>query len=150
MFRAERLKACHAHVAFPLVACNYPALSLQLWTDFVRKAEANQCGDRLMGLIDARGLHHAIFGYRVVEGDPETSLNVTHIATFQLAGDAVSRAFYEALEGLARDNGCRKVVIDPWVSQEMGVDAARAPKSTTLRKHILCISPPHAMAQTLN
>jgi hypothetical protein len=149
MFRTANLDTRQAHTAYPLVACNYPALSLQSWTEFVRRAESGKCDNRLMGLIDARGLHHSIFGWRVAEKFKEHFLKVTHIATFQLAGDAVHRALYAALEQLARENGCRKVIIDPWVSEELGITADQAPKAPTFSR-ILCIAPATDTRQTLN
>ncbi len=110
MFTLKPLQAPEARLAFPLVACRYPEVSLRRWTDFVRRCERGGV-DRLIGLVDGHGRHHALFGYRVT---PARKLRVCHIATFQLAGDAIQRAFLATLDALARDHSCREVTIEPW------------------------------------
>ena len=42
MFEARGVTAADAHLAYPLVSCRYPTLSLTLWTNYVRAAETGE------------------------------------------------------------------------------------------------------------
>ena len=114
MFTARGLTAAEAHLAYPLVSCRYPTLSLALWTSYVSSLERADAPERLMCLIDHQNRRHAIFAYGVDRSQPRTRLRVTHIATFQLIGDAIHRALHQTLERIAAENGCREVVIETW------------------------------------
>lgn len=126
MFVARGLIAAEAHLAYPLVSCRYPTLSLALWTNYVRRAEAGDAPESLVCLVDRRDRRHAVFGYGVDRSQPRTRLRVAHIATFQLIGDAIHRALHETLEGLATEHDCREVVIEIWKGCD---DVAIVPKS---------------------
>lgn len=114
MFTARGLTAADAHLAYPLVSCRYPALSLAFWTDYVRAAESGDAAERLICLIDQRDRRHAIFAYGVDRSQAQSRLRVAHIATFQLVGDLIHRALHETLEQLAAQHGCRELVIETW------------------------------------
>lgn len=114
MFVARGLTAAEAHLAYPLVSCRYPTLSLALWTNYVRTAECENAPETLICLVDQRDRRHAIFAYGVDRSQARTLLRVTHIATFQLIGDAIHRALHQTLERIAAENGCREVVIEVW------------------------------------
>ncbi len=114
MFTARGLKAAEAHLAYPLVSCRYPTLSLGLWTNYVRAAERDDAAERLICLVDRRDRRHAIFAYGVDRSQHRGMLRVAHIATFQLVGDAIHRALHQTLEDIARAHDCREVVIETW------------------------------------
>ncbi|HMN72143.1 MAG TPA: hypothetical protein PKA55_09790 [Rhodoblastus sp.] len=114
MFMARGLTAAEAHLAYPLVSCRYPTLSLALWTNYVRAAERADAAERLICLIDRRDRRHAIFAYGVDRSQPHARLRVAHIATFQLIGDLIHRALHQTLEQIAAEHGCREVVVETW------------------------------------
>ena len=121
MFVARGLTAAEAHLAYPLVSCRYPTLSLALWTDYVRRAEAGEMPETLICLIDQRDRRHAIFAYGVDRSQACARLRVAHIATFQLIGDAIHRALHRTLEDIAGENGCREVMIETWSGCDVNV-----------------------------
>jgi hypothetical protein len=115
MFTATILENADAAVTYPLVACSYPHLPLQRWSNYVRGCASGEIEERLVGMLDARGRYHAIFGYRVdAAQDAAGPLRVSHIATFQLAGNAIFQAVHETLGRLAREHNCPEVIIRPW------------------------------------
>jgi len=114
MFVARGISESDAHLAFPLVSCRYPTLSLALWTNYVGAAERAEAGERLVCLIDRRDRRHAVFAYCVDRSQPSTRLRVAHIATFQLIGDLIHRALHGTLERLAAEHDCREVVVEAW------------------------------------
>ena len=114
MFIARGVTTAEAHLAYPLVSCRYPTLSLALWTNYVRKAECENAPETLSCLVDQRDRRHAVFAYGVDRSQARTRLRVTHIATFQLIGDAIHRALHSTLERIAEEHGCREVVIEMW------------------------------------
>lgn len=117
MFHARALSSVDARVAYPLVACQYPSVTLRHWTDYVRLSEKREIAERLVCLVDSRDRHHAVFAYRVSAATKSVNrLLVAQIATFQLIGDAIHRALHGALEALASEHACREVVIEPWTS----------------------------------
>ncbi|MFV0279923.1 MAG: hypothetical protein ACK5JM_04070 [Rhodoblastus sp.] len=120
MFVARGLVAAEAHLAYPLVSCRYPTLSLALWQNYVRNAESEKAPEKLICLIDQRDRRHAVFAYGVDRSQPRPLLRVSHIATFQLIGDVVQRALMRTFEIIATENGCREVAIETWA----GCDAA--------------------------
>ena len=127
MFTARGLTAAEAHLAYPLVSCRYPSLSLAFWTSYVRSAEGPDAAERLICLIDRRDRRHAIFAYGVDRSQAERAiLRVAHIATFQLIGDAIHRALHETLEKLAAELGCRETMIETWTGFK---DVASVPRS---------------------
>lgn len=114
MFEARGVTAADAHLAYPLVSCRYPTLSLTLWTNYVRAAETGDVQERLICLVDRRDRRHAVFGYGVDRSQPPPRLRIAHIATFQLIGDMIHRALHQTLEDLAAEHGCRETVVEPW------------------------------------
>lgn len=115
MFTARALRSSEAHMAFPLVSCRYPAITLEKWTSYVRQAESAEGADRLVCLVDRRDRHHAIFSYGVSDAPKAIKrMRVAHIATFQLIGDAIHLALHDALDRLAQTHGCREVIVEPW------------------------------------
>ena len=115
MFEARGVTGAEAHLAYPLVSCRYPSLSLALWTSYVRAAERRNAPERVMCLIDGRDRRHAIFAYGVDRSQPQRAiLRVAHIATFQLIGDVIHRALHGTLETIAADNGCRETIVETW------------------------------------
>lgn len=117
MFQARALRSDDARVAYPLVACRYPAVTLPRWLEYVEVAQHRGSADSLVCLVDARDRYHAIFVYRVVASATSANrLLVAHIAIFQLIGDAIHRALHAALEDLAQRHACREVVIEPWAA----------------------------------
>ncbi len=126
MFVARGLIAAEAHLAYPLVSCRYPALSLALWTNYVRKAEDENAPQRLICLVDQRERRHAIFAYGVDRSQARARLRVAHIATFQLIGDAIHRALHQTLDQIAAEHGCREVVVEVWTGCD---DVANVPRS---------------------
>lgn len=117
MFTPQELNASDAALSWPLVSCRYPGLTLPRWAEFVRDQNRRGSCARLIGLIDTRGRIHAIFGYAL---ERPRELQVTHIATFRLAGNAIYRAFDRTIERLARENDCREISIVPWTGIEPG------------------------------
>jgi len=115
MFTARGLTAAEAHLAYPLVSCRYPTLSLALWTSYVSSLERADAPERLMCLIDHRDRRHAIFAYGVDRSQADRRiLRVAHIATFQLIGDAIHRALHGTLDTIAAEHGCRETIIEAW------------------------------------
>lgn len=148
MFTAKSLLAADARVAYPLVACRYPGLTLDQWTAFVRRSEKDSDADRLLALVDSRGRHHAVFGYRVVRApDGAARLEVSRIALFQLAGTAIDRAFDSTLDTLARDHHCRDVAVDPLPPID---DRAKAARHTEPHHAMLSIEPAAEPPRGLN
>ena len=128
MFTARALQAADAHLAYPLVACRYPAVTLQRWTNYVRRTENGEVGEHLVCMVDARERRHAVFGYNVATLSPAARrLHVAHIATFRLIGDAIHRALHETLDRLASEHKCREVILEPW--RPLGGAPDRAPLS---------------------
>lgn len=126
MFVARGLIAAEAHLAYPLVSCRYPALSLALWTNYVRRAEDENAPERLICLVDQRDRRHAIFAYGVDRSQARARLRVAHIATFQLIGDAIHRALHSTLERIAVENDCRETLIEVWTGCD---NVATVPRS---------------------
>ena len=151
MFTAKLLRGGDAPIAYPLVACRHPDLSLARWLDFVARCDAPGSPDRLVGLVDSRGRFHGVFAWRIDRTPPAPGfLRVAHIATFQLVGNAVHRAFHEALDVIARDNDCRETVIDPWAPPSDSVCASRVGEPDGHGGQVLTIAPAAESAQTLN
>ena len=151
MFTAKILGGGDAHVAYPLVACRYPDLSLPRWVDFAQRCEGKDATDRLMALVDTRGRFHGIFAWRV-EGATKSPalLRVSHIATFQLAGNAVHRSFHAALDVIAQEHGCRETVIDPWSPPADLRCISRPGEPDVQGGHVLSIAPAAETSHTLN
>ncbi|MCC2100929.1 MAG: hypothetical protein KDJ20_01850 [Hyphomicrobiales bacterium] len=115
MFMARGLTAAEAHLAYPLVSCRYPTLSLALWTNYVSTAERENAPQRLICLVDQRDRRHAILAYGVDRSQPgRTRLRIAHIATFQLIGDAIHRALHRTIEEIATMHDCREVYVEAW------------------------------------
>lgn len=120
MFRFHELSQADAAVSFPLVSCRYPGLSLTRWADFVGDPLGRGNCARLVGLVDQRGRIHAIFGYKLETDAAAPRLQITHIATFRLAGNEIYRAFDKAVEEIARENGCREIAVQAWGGTQPG------------------------------
>jgi hypothetical protein len=121
MFTAKILGIAEAAVTYPLVACSYPHVSLQGWTDYVARCARGDVAERVVGMVDARGRYHAVFAYRV--GPAKAAfppLQVSQIATFRLAGNAIQRAVQDTQDRLARENNCRDVIVSPWALSDPG------------------------------
>ena len=142
MFNAQQLNASDAALAYPLVSCRYPGLSLPRWTKFVRTSTRRRAGARLTGLVDAKGGYHALFRYDIEAGaGANPLLHVAHIATFRLAGNAIYRAFDHAVEQIARENGCREVTIVPWGGVDPDDGPAVAPEDIPAGRRMLSMEP---------
>ena len=132
MFTARGLIAAEAHLAYPLVSCRYPSLSLALWTNYVRDAEHESAREKLLCLIDRRDRRHAILAYGVDRSQPERArLRIAHIATFQLIGDAIHHALHRTIERLASDHACREVNVESWT----GCDDVASVRESCLHSH---------------
>lgn len=150
MFIARALTATEAHIAFALVSCRYPALALEDWVDFVRRASSPDARERLFCLVDSRNRHHALFSYAIQNEAPATKrLRVRHIATFQLIGDAIHHALHDALNRLAGENGCREAVIEAWTPCE-GVFDRTAPSGDSGLGRVLTIDTTLSAMGSLN
>lgn len=150
MFTAKNLGIADAAVAYPLVACSYPHLSQQRWSEYVERSATGAIPERLVGMVDGRGRYHAIFAYRVGAQAAAGRLRVSHIATFQLAGNAIFKAFHHALDTLARENNCREVVINPWALADERAAAPRPPVPAGLVSRVLSIGPAAEPARSVN
>ena len=151
IFTAKPLGIADAAVAYPLVACSYPQLSLQRWADYVERTATRQIPERLVAMVDGRGRHHAIFAYRVgVAQAAAGRLRVSHIATFQLAGNAIYRAFHDALDRLAHEHNCREVVINTWAFADERAAAVRPSIPAGIANRVLSIGAASERTGTLN
>ena len=148
MFKTKEVTAADAALSFPLVSCRYPGLTLQRWTAFVCAQAKRGATARLTALVDSKGRIHALFSHQVVRAQGAgPALNVSHIATFRLAGNAIYRAFDHAIEQIAFDNGCREVAIVSWGGADPEDGPALTPEDVPPGRRLLSIEPafePHA------
>ena len=111
MFTARGLIAAEAHLAYPLVSCRYPSLSLALWTNYVRDAEHESAREKLLCLIDRRDRRHAILAYGVDRSQPERArLRIAQVNGFQLSILATGG---DISETTTPDGTTRMIRIDP-------------------------------------
>ena len=142
MFKIRELKASDANRSYPLVSFRYPGISLERWAGFVTDpARRGACGT-LICLVDSRDSVHAVFAYGLERSATnENLLHVEHIATFRLAGDAIYRAFDEAVEKIAHEWKCREICVVPWSGVDPQEGPPVAPEDVALGRRILSIAP---------
>ncbi|MDE2361572.1 MAG: hypothetical protein KGM42_02755 [Hyphomicrobiales bacterium] len=149
LFSLHELNASDAGVAYPLVACRFPDLSLARWAEFVNSPQRRANCGRLISLLDSRGHIHALFCYAL--GSPPAHagrLHITHIASFRLAGDEIGRAIHEAIGTIARQNDCYEVVMSTWEGESAGRKPAQYSGASPAPTMLSILTAPHAPAMS--
>lgn len=111
IFHAARLGPADARRAYGLVQFFDPALRIEDWLAFIG-AEGGS-GTEFLAIEDARGYAHAVFSHRV-EHDLRRGrvVRLTAIACSGLPSRLLHDAIFETAERLAREAGCRGIVLE--------------------------------------
>ena len=114
VFRAERLSARQARLAFHLVRLCEPRWTLSDWQELTRRL--CRCPPSVAGLMairDRRGVFHALFGYGTVQSlQLGRSLRIGDLIVAHLIGSAIDDVVVECAERLAAELACDNLLID--------------------------------------
>lgn len=114
VFRAERLTAPEARLAFHLVRLCEPRWTLLDWLELTRRlCRRPPSTAGLMAIRDRRGIYHALFGYSVIQSlHLGRALRIGDLIVAHLPGSAVDDVVVACAERLAEELGCDNLLID--------------------------------------